>query len=319
MTHRSFAAAAVIGASLALAACGAAPAAPGSSATGVSSASTITNCGVTLTVGAQPKRIVATSLPGLETAVAMGLTDRIVGTAGVIDSLLPEYRDQAASLKTISTGGFPPPSKEAVLGVQPDFIVSGYEDDFGPKTLGDRATLVKGGLPAYVSEGTCNGATIEDARTDLTNYGILFNAKVKADELIRKMDDDLKAAPKAAPGVKVMIIQGTPDKPRAHGPNDLGNDMIKRAGATALLSDIRPGTEVSWETIIEAKPDVLVISETKAAPAAKTIAWIKAYAPAKDLPAVRQDRFVPVAVNDLVPGVRTGKAYRKIAEALAAK
>lgn len=301
---------------LALAACGGDGSSP-NDGSGSSAQGSITNCGVELPLGTNPQRVVATSLPGLEATVAMGLTDRIVGSAGIVNNLLPEYREQAKNIHTISTGGFPPPSKEAVMGVNPDFVVSGYEDDFGPKTLGDRATLVKSGLPAYLSEGACDGATIEDARTDIVNYGKLFNVEDKAKELLDALDTELAEAPKATGSPKAIIIQGSPDKPRGHGPSELGTDMIKRAGGTVALEDVEPGTELSWEKIIEAKPDIIIVSETKAAPGDKTIAWIKSYAPAKDVPAVQNSRFLVVNVNDLIPGVRTGKAYRTLAEALA--
>ncbi|MEZ5089930.1 MAG: hypothetical protein R2719_09535 [Micropruina sp.] len=68
---------------------------------------TLENCGLTIKLDAAPERVVATSLPALETAVAVGAADRIVGTAGVIDSLLPQYREQATSLKVILAGWLP--------------------------------------------------------------------------------------------------------------------------------------------------------------------------------------------------------------------
>lgn len=279
---------------------------------------TISNCGVEITLDQAPQRVVATSLPGLETAVAMGIADKIVGTAGVVDSLLPEYREQAADIPLISKGGFPPPSKEAVLGVDPDFVVSGYIEDFGAQTLGDRAQLAAGGLPSYLSEGSCDGATVADAESDLINYGRIFGVPDRAQELVAAMREQIAAAPKATDAPKVIILQGDPAKPLIKAESELGDNMITAIGGMSVPTGVETMAEISWEKIIQADPDVIIVASTAAAPGDETINWIKRYAPAKSVSAVREGRFLSVPVTDLIPGVRTGQAYATMAEALAA-
>ena len=277
---------------------------------------TLENCGLTIKLDAAPKRVVATSLPALETAVAVGAADRIVGTAGVIDSLLPQYREQATSLKVISPGGFPPPSKEAVLGADPDFVIAGYEFDFNPNALGDRAALATSGLQSYLSAGECAAKpTVDDAMADVRNYGKLFGAEAKADELARQIQQQVDSAPRTTGKPKVLVIMGQPSKP-AINHNPLSHDLLARLGALDALPDQKQSGEVSWEAIIAAKPDAIVISSIASSPADKTIEWIKKYAPAASIPAVKNDRFIVVPSNDLMPGVRTGEAIQKLAAGL---
>lgn len=274
------------------------------------------NCGLTIKLDAAPKKVVATSLPALETAVAVGAADRIVGTAGVIDSLLPQYRDQARSLTVISPGGFPPASKEAVLGADPDFVIAGYEFDFNPKALGDRAALATSGVQSYLSAGECTTKpTVDDALADVRNYGKIFGAEAKADELARQIQQQVDSAPRTTGKPKVLVIMGQPDKP-AINHNPLSRDLLARLGAVDALPDQKQSGEVSWEAIIAAKPDAIVISSIASSPGDKTIAWIKKYAPAASIPAVKNDRFIVVPSNDLMPGVRTGEAIQKLAAGL---
>lgn len=280
---------------------------------------TIDNCGLTITLDEAPQRVVSPSVPGLEATVAMGQVDRIAGTAGVIGSLLPEYQAiaEAADLNLITEGGFPPPSKEAVLGADPDFVVSGYEFDFSTDALGDRAELAADGLQSYLTEGACDGATVDDAFTDLENYGLIFDAPDRAQELIDELQAAIDAAPVATDTPKVLVMQGDPAAPLTQGSGSMSADMVQRAGGELLFADIDSLTEISWEAIIEAAPDVIIVGSYASAPGADTIAWIKEYAPAAELPAVANDRFLDVNINDLIPGVRTGEAYEKVAAAVA--
>lgn len=59
-----------------------------------------------------------------------------------------------------------------------------------------------------------------------------------------------------------------------------------------------------------------MISSIASSPADKTIEWIKKYAPAASIPAVKNERFIVVPSNDLMPGVRTGEAIQKLAAGL---
>ena len=73
---------------------------------------------------------------------------------------------------------------------------------------------------------------------------------------------------------------------------------------------------MSWEEIIVRNPDVILIHETLAAPGAATIAFLKSYAPAASVTAIKQGRFIVMPVNDFQPGMRSGKALATLAAGL---
>lgn len=307
-----------LAAGLAMAGCSA-PAAPSTSPSGSAPAVfplTLQNCGQTITLDAPPKRVVATSLPALEATVAVGAKDSVVGTAGVIKNLSEPYRTQAAGLKEISKGGFPPPSKEAVLSVEPDFVVAGYEFDFNPNALGDRAKLFTGGLQSYLSEGECGEPLMANAVTDITNYGKLFGKQDRAAELVAEMQKQIDTAPTPPKGLRILRIIGDPAKPTrsSHG---VGDDMIKRLGGEVVLSSTDSMSALNWEKIIDADPDVILIEGTAANPGDVTIDWIKKYKPAAQLKAVRNDKLISMPTTDFQAGLRTGAAFHELADALA--
>lgn len=277
---------------------------------------TLKNCGQTIKLDAPPTRVVATSLPALEATVAVGAKDSIVGTAGVVNNLSEPYRSQAAGLKVISKGGFPPPSKEAVLAAEPGFVVAGYDFDFNPDALGDRSKLFAGGLQSYLSEGECGTPNLDDSFTDITNYGKLFGKSARASQLVAQMKKQVETAPATPKGLKILRISGEPAKPIRDG-HGVGDDMILRLGGTVALTSVQPNSPLSWEKIIAENPDVIVIGSTKASPGAATIQWIKNYKPAAHLKAVRNDKLISVATTDFMPGVRAPAAFHELATALA--
>jgi iron complex transport system substrate-binding protein len=70
-----------------LAACGGPPAASAPAGTGT----TARNCGIDVTVPGPPQRIYAAYQPAIEMVHALGVSDRVVGTAYLDAQVLPEY------------------------------------------------------------------------------------------------------------------------------------------------------------------------------------------------------------------------------------
>jgi hypothetical protein len=128
------AAAAALGA-LVLAGCAAPPTATDAIPTAsVDASAAIDDCGVAVTPRAAPaERIVAVKSTAAELVVALGLGDALVATA-FLDA-------------PFETEGTPPPtiegmpSREAVLALEPDAVVAGWESAFAPEAAGDRAAL----------------------------------------------------------------------------------------------------------------------------------------------------------------------------------
>jgi iron complex transport system substrate-binding protein len=118
---------------VALAGCGTAVHLPSSQADAAVAGSaypvTITNCGREVTVPSPPERIVGLSPAQTELLVRLGLGDRIAGQAQTeMHALPPSIAEDVASVPVLSTDQ--PPSREALLDVEPDSVLSPTEYEF---------------------------------------------------------------------------------------------------------------------------------------------------------------------------------------------
>src|ERR1700712_5438673 len=110
------------------------------------------NCGTKATVDAPPQRVVSIKSTSTEMLLALGLQDKIVGTA-FADGPVPAA-DKAAYDK-IPVLSDQVPGQEALLALNPDFVYGGWESNFSADGAGDRATLQGLGIGTYVSPAAC--------------------------------------------------------------------------------------------------------------------------------------------------------------------
>ncbi|WP_207935726.1 ABC transporter substrate-binding protein [Actinomadura sp. KC216] len=292
--------------------------ADGTNAAASSAPVTARNCGADYTFAAAPQRVVASSTPATEVLLALGLRDRLAGTVAAKD-IVPEYADDLRGVKVIAESAFPPPSKEVVYAADPDLVVSGYPDDYGPKAMGDRAVLRKEGVNTYLLSANCPGhkAKIEDVYADVRALAKVFGVQDRGEALVTKLQGEINAV-KAVPGApKVFDYAGGKEKPTTAGSSALVDDLIRRAGGTGIFPEVTSFKQVSWEEVVKRNPDAILVEDQAFEPADKAIAWMKTYGPIKNVTAVKENRFIIVPVNDTQPGVRSGRALKTLTEGLA--
>ena len=152
------AAAIAVTAGLALAGC--APTAtakaphPSPSATSLS----IDNCGTKVEFTTAPKRVITIKSTSTEMLLALGLGDRIVGTAFPDGPVPAQWTKAAAKLPVLSDKV---PSQEAVLAAEPDLVYAGWESNFSADGAGNRADLAALGIQSYVSPSACQEAAFQ--------------------------------------------------------------------------------------------------------------------------------------------------------------
>ncbi|MFD0899264.1 ABC transporter substrate-binding protein [Actinomadura sediminis] len=308
--------AAAVAAVLPAAACGSAD---GTTAAGTEAASvTVRNCGTDYRFPATPRRVVTSSTPATEVMLALGLRDRLAGTVAATD-VVPEYADDLRGVRVIAESAFPPPSKEVVYSAGPDMVVSGYPDDYGPKAMGERATLQRDGVGTYLLSANCPGheAEIEDVHTDVRALGKVFGVESRAEELVRRLQGEVDAVEPVPGNPGVFDYAGGKDKPTTAGSRALVDDLIRRAGGTNVFPEVTSFKQVAWEEVVKRDPDAILVEDQAFEPADKAIAWMKSYGPLKDVTAVKENRFIVIPVNDTQPGVRSGRALKTITEGLA--
>ncbi|WP_436763132.1 ABC transporter substrate-binding protein [Streptosporangium sp. V21-05] len=278
----------------------------------------VTNCESVYTYTKTPERIVTSSTVATEVVLALGLKERMAGTVAAKD-ILDAYAADLNGIKVIAESAFPPPSREVVYSANPDMVVSGYPDDYGPKAMGDRAQLQKDGVNTHLLSASCPGhtANVEDTYTDLRDLGKIFNVEAKAEELATALKSEIDAVTPRTPALRVFDYAGGKEKPMMTGSTALYDDLFERAGGKNIFPEVTEFGQVSWEEIVKRDPEVIVVEDQAFEPADASIAWMRSYAPIRNVTAVKNNRFVVIPVNDLQPGLRSGRALKALAEGFA--
>jgi iron complex transport system substrate-binding protein len=316
-----------------LAGCGAgAPeAAPGGS--------TIQNCGIAVPTDTPPTKIFAAFHNGIEAVYGLGQGDKLVGAAYLDNPLLPEFTAQFqpdAQKPTYYPEEYP--SREEVLRLDPDFVVSGFTGAFTTEGLGTRGELEGIGIGSYLFTQYCptadgegqkslaaNDVSLDSVYGDLTDLGAVLGATPQAEALVARMkqtvaDTEAKVAGVERPRV-AMINRPGGGEIRVFGTGDVATTIIEAAGGTQAF-DI-PGrlTRIGTEELIKQSPDVIVVpaccgADVGPAGAQPVIDGLKADPALANVPAVRDGRIYAVTFAEITPGIRNADAVATLAKLL---
>jgi iron complex transport system substrate-binding protein len=87
----------------------------------------ITNCGISSWIPKAPTRAVTLNQGTTEVMLALGLADRMVGTAYLDDEIWPEHAEDYATVPVLSER-YPDPND--LMALQPDFLYASYSSAF---------------------------------------------------------------------------------------------------------------------------------------------------------------------------------------------
>ncbi|MFJ6114028.1 ABC transporter substrate-binding protein [Agrococcus sediminis] len=309
------AAAALVGLSL-LAGCAAQPAAtPSASASGSGSAAaaaTIDDCGVAVAPMAQPaERIVAVKSTAAELVVALGLGDALVSTA-FLDGPL-----EGADAPTIE--GMP--SREALLALEPDAVVAGWESAFAPEAAGDRATLAELGVTTWVSPAACRSVDVAPLDWDallgeLADAGAVLGVPEAGEALAAEQRAALEAIEPLDGGATALWYSSGEDAPYVGGGTGAPQLVLESAGLTNVAADVDEAwTTMSWEALAASDPDVIVLVDAAWHTAASKVERLRANPATAQLEAVREERFVVVPFPMAEAGVGSVAAVDAVVDA----
>lgn len=288
---------------------------------------TVENCGLIFTYTAAPQRALAFDGNMIELMVQLGLADRLVGywTSGVsLDS------DVAAKLNAVEpiSAEWPGPGKEVVLERSPDFVFAGWGYGFSEENGLTQAALSELQINSYALRESCpnkearQAITIEDSYADMLNIGRIFGVEDRAQALVAAMQSEVAAV--QAP------IDSTTEQPRVFLYDDIGaespltagryglpNHLIELAGGKNIFDDLEESwASVSWETVLERNPEVIIVIDTDWESAEDRIARLKSLPQLAGLPAIENERFVTVHYRQAVPGLHNAAAVRQLAQGL---
>jgi iron complex transport system substrate-binding protein len=288
---------------------------------------TITNCGTSVTYTSAPRRAVSNDINTTEDMLALGLESRMAGTFGVtgdgpVGQPVPTpYLAGFHQVRDVSSDYF---TKEELVGLHPDFLFAGW--DYGlqtgtsltPQGLAQFAikTLALTESCVHVQKGATT-VSIADTYQDLRNLGEIFNIRAKAQQVISTMQAQVAAAQAKIAGltpVTVFDYDSGQAAPFTGAGLATPTALIGLAGGTNIFAGLKQSfTSVSWEQVIKADPQCIIINDYGTPTAAQKEKFLETSPITKNLTAVRNRCFLPLSYDEVTPGPRNSQAVAAIA------
>jgi iron complex transport system substrate-binding protein len=196
---------------------------------------------------AVPERIVSLAPSNTEILFALGLGDKVVGVTDYCD-YPPEAKEKT------HVGGYWNPDVETIVSLEPDLVVAQALhltevipklEAYGLKVIVLEPTTVDEVLDAINLVGQITGNTKE--ATTLVN-----SLQSRIDRVTEKTKDLPESQ---RPGVFYMTWN---DPLMSVGGDNIGDDLITRAGGSNIFHGLEGSPTVSLEEVIQANPDVII-------------------------------------------------------------
>lgn len=278
---------------------------------------TLTNCGEEVTYPATAKKLMINDGNIISLALAVGAENEIAAVSSVnrdIPILTAAYGDAIKSKEQVSAEY---PNLEEVLAAEPDVFIAGWGYGFGEDKGLTPESLKEHSIGSYILTESCRQADTEGAaqdgsgdpghkrgvvdpweaiRIDLRNVAKLTGHEDNADKVISDIDARLKkldAAPKAEKKPVGFVFDSAGDAPFTSGAFGAPQGILDKAGATNGTESIKDTwITTTWEHIAEMQPDFIALVEYPGQSFEEKIKALRTNPATKDLPAVKENRFV---------------------------
>lgn len=280
---------------------------------------TITNCGVTTTYQRPPQRVATMNQHATEIMLALGLEERMVGTAFLDDRILPEYREEYRRIPVLAEQY---PSYEVLLKTAPDFVYGGFDSAFSAQEGRSRKRLRQAGINTYLNVANCTDGpvTMKQVRRELHTVARIFGVPERSGKLIGEMNARLAAARRELDGVEptsVFVYDSGTKAPMTAGGYGIANEIIRLAGGRNIFAGLNKGfVDVSWEQVIQRRPEVILILDYGATSVAQKKRTLLHKPGLANVPAIKHRRFAVLPLSSLVAGVRAPRAVGKLVRQL---
>ncbi|GAB1515197.1 ABC transporter substrate-binding protein [Actinophytocola sp. KF-1] len=320
VTARRFAA--LLLAAVPLAACGAQVADEAGSRT-----VTVPRCGEEVEY-TTPERAVVYEGGSADKMFALGLTDHVHGY--VMPPANPPVSESpwAAEYEKVEFLGDDLLNKELVVDAKADFVVAGWRSGFSDER-GITPEILDGlGIQSFMHTESCYNypghpekvPPFEALYTDLERLGRIFGVEDRAARVVADLRDRVEKVRAQAPHrdpVPVFLYDSGTDQPFTAGNQVPPNEIISFAGGRNIFADLaQRWTQVGWEAVVAAKPEVIIILDYGDQPAQEKIDFLKTSPTTASLPAVVHDRFHVLDYNEGISGPRNVDGLEGFAEYL---
>jgi iron complex transport system substrate-binding protein len=288
---------------------------------------TIANCGTSVTYPKAPTRAVSNDINTTEDMLALGLESRMAGTFGVTGDgpagqpVPAQYLAGFHQVRDVSSGYF---TKEELVGLHPDFLFAGWNYGLQTGTSLTPQGLAPFGIKTLALTESCvhvqSGATtvsITGTYQDLRNLGEIFNVRAKAQQVISAMQKQVADAQAKVVKLKPVTVFDYDSGEAAPftGPGlAMPTALITLGGGTNIFAGLKQSwTSVSWEQVVKADPQCIIINDYGTPTAAQKEKFLETSPITKNLTAVRNRCFLPLSYDQLTPSPRNSQAVAAIA------
>jgi iron complex transport system substrate-binding protein len=280
---------------------------------------TVDNCGTQVTVTSPPQRVITIKSTPTEMMLALGLGDRLIGTAYQDGPVPAQWADDAAGIPILSDRI---PGQEAVLALEPDFIYAGWESNVSATGgVGDRDALADLGIGTYVSPSACTDSeyqpdplTFDDVFAEIAEVGDIFGVPERAAALIDTQRATL-AGITPVQNVTAFWWSSATTTPFAGAGIGAPQLIMSTAGVTNILADVHATwSSAGWEDVLATDPDVLVLVDSPFNTFDAKVAFLQDDPALSQLTAVQEHRFVRLPWASTEAGVRNVEAVVSLVE-----
>lgn len=273
---------------------------------------TVNNYGRNVTVDHRPQKVLTLGPNCTELFVALGLEEYITGKSLVNHSRgpLPEYADAVNRIPQLNFGSA---TREAVLSSGADFI---YALDWEISDQGVNIDEVKQyGIEVYVNSAT----TLEQQYKEIMDIGVIFSVEENARSFVEDQKSRIYAVEEKIKDHKPLNVlvydSGNSGVFTCSGSN-FESLLMEKAGGKNIFSDItdKQWITVSYEDVLSRNPDIIVIHDYNTPSVEEKIAEIKANPSLSQLDCVKNNRFVTITLESVLPGNRMAYAVETLAK-----
>lgn len=271
---------------------------------------TVSNCGTPVTFAKAPERVVTIKSTSTEMLLALGLGDKIVGTA-FQDGPLPDSLAKDAPALTSLSDQFP--SEEVVLEKQPDMVYSGWESAFAADAAGARDELARLGVASYVSPSACRSAeqpkklSFDNIFGDISQIASIF--RVDPTALLDAQRKALAAITPAGKDRTALWYSSGADTPYVGAGIGAPELVLETVGLKNIAADVdATWAPLNWESIVAADPDFIVLIDASWNTAQKKIGLLESNPATANLTAVKNHKYLILPFASSEAGVRSVEA-----------
>lgn len=287
---------------------------------------TLDNCERQRTFDRPPRKVVTNDIGITEIMFALGLEDRMAGYF-LSDGQRNGVRSSPWSTKFERTPHLGEEiDMEGVRAAGADMVFAGWNYGFGETQRFTPERLEKAGIDSYVLSESCRSG-VEDRRgimpplqalyADVRNLGELFGVRERAERLVSEYQSTIAKARETSAGrdaPSVFLYDSGRSEPVTSGNGGAADQIIHKAGGENIFHGLDDSwTTVSWETVLRADPDAVLINDYGGRSAAEKIDFLREHSALSELDAVREGRFLTMPYASLVEGPRNASAVRKLA------